>query len=376
MRQDHGKHSWPWWKEQIISKWINDSWRFEMENSFDKEIYNIERDRPMSSFLKQNDRLTALNPDMSETVIDIGKDDTKGTNDVPVHESDSEPSEEEEFPDELSIENINVSFEVKEVHTHLTQYSDECMDHIHVQNAKMQKAKPARGKGYTSRSCCITNIVINNRESKIHLESGAFSTCVGKDYLENIYTNWKDKLIPIECIKFSSASQNMQPLGIFKEAMIFYNPTGNIRLQVEFYFMNNCTSQHFILGNDYLNIYGIDINNHQDRYFTIGENKRQKFSIPPEKREITVIRKVTNVNKEKFVSDELIEAQLSPELTPEMKEELIEILLQYREAFSSYNEPLGAMKGHEVGIMLNVDRPYPPLLRSQLPQIALGTEKH
>ncbi|MBW0561914.1 hypothetical protein O181_101629 [Austropuccinia psidii MF-1] len=25
MRQDHGKHSWPWWKEQIISKWENDS---------------------------------------------------------------------------------------------------------------------------------------------------------------------------------------------------------------------------------------------------------------------------------------------------------------------------------------------------------------
>ncbi|MBW0551479.1 hypothetical protein O181_091194 [Austropuccinia psidii MF-1] len=30
MRQDHGKHSWPWWKEQIISKWANDSWRFQM----------------------------------------------------------------------------------------------------------------------------------------------------------------------------------------------------------------------------------------------------------------------------------------------------------------------------------------------------------
>ncbi|MBW0572485.1 hypothetical protein O181_112200 [Austropuccinia psidii MF-1] len=42
--------------------------------------------------------------------IEIEKDDSKETNDVPVHESDSEPSEEEELPDELSIENINVSF--------------------------------------------------------------------------------------------------------------------------------------------------------------------------------------------------------------------------------------------------------------------------
>ncbi|MBW0584301.1 hypothetical protein O181_124016 [Austropuccinia psidii MF-1] len=46
-----------------------------------------------------------------------------------------------------------------------------------------------------------------------------------------------------------------------------------------------------------------------------------------------------------------------------MKEELIEILFQYREAFASDNEPLGAIKGHEVDIMLNVERPYPPLLR-------------
>ncbi|MBW0534251.1 hypothetical protein O181_073966 [Austropuccinia psidii MF-1] len=46
-----------------------------------------------------------------------------------------------------------------------------------------------------------------------------------------------------------------------------------------------------------------------------------------------------------------------------MKENLIAILLQYREAFSSDNEPLGAIKVHEVDIMLNAERTYPPLLR-------------
>ncbi|MBW0517447.1 hypothetical protein O181_057162 [Austropuccinia psidii MF-1] len=235
--------------------------------------------------------------------IRIEKDNTKEKKDFSVNESDSEPSEEEELTDELSIENINVSFQATEVHTHLPQYSDECIDLIHVQDAKMLKPQPAIGKGYTAGSSCITNIVINNREAKIHLDSAAFCTCVGKDYLEKIYTNWKEKLMPIEGIKFSSASQNMHPLGIFEAAMIFPHPTGSIRLKVEFVVMNNCTSQHFILGNDYLNIYGIDINNHKDRYLTIGENKRQKFVFPPEKRENTVIREVKNVNKEKFVSD-------------------------------------------------------------------------
>ncbi|MBW0537661.1 hypothetical protein O181_077376 [Austropuccinia psidii MF-1] len=397
MRQDHGKHSWPWWKEQIISKLETDSWRFKMENSFEEAIFNIERDQPMSWFLKQKDRLTALHPDMSETMvhqrilrkcggdfeqairsrflepfstedyinamedittrtkigrnwykppmdnktsgkpitkqnkphykaplkchkcgsishwantcpkktrgnkIEIEKDDTKETNDFPVHGSDSEPSEEEELPDELSIENINVSFEVAEVHTHLPQYMDECMDLIHVQDAKMQKTKTARGKGYTAGSSCITNIVTNNKEAKIHLDSGSFCTCVGKDYLDKVYTNWQDKSMPIEGIKLSSAGQNMNPLGMFEEAMIFPPPAGSIRLKVEFFVMKNCTSQHFILGNDYLNIHGIDINNHKDRYFTIGENERQKFAFPPEKREITVIRQIRNVYNKKFV---------------------------------------------------------------------------
>ncbi|MBW0580865.1 hypothetical protein O181_120580 [Austropuccinia psidii MF-1] len=255
---------------------------------------------------------TIINENNAEKV-----EDTKETTDSSLHESDSEPSEEEEVPEELSIENISVLFEVTEVHTHLPQYSDECMDLIHVQDAKMQKTKPARGKGYTAGSSCITNIVINNTEAKIHLDSGAFCTCVGKDYLDKVYTNWQDKLMPIEGITFSSASQNMHPLGIFEAAIIFPHPAGSIRLKVEIVFMNNCTSQHFILGNDYLNIYGIDINNHKD----------------------------------------------NPELTLEMKEELIEILFQYREAFASDNEPLGAIKGHEVDIILNVERPYPPLLR-------------
>ncbi|MBW0561841.1 hypothetical protein O181_101556 [Austropuccinia psidii MF-1] len=156
-------------------------------------------------------------------------EDKKETNNVSLHESDSEPSEEEEISDEVSIENINVFFEVIEVHTHLPQYSDECMDLIHVQDAKMKKTKPARGKVYTAGASCITNIVMNNREGKLHLDSGAFCTCVGKDYLDRIYTNWKENLMQIEGIKFRSPSQDMHPLGIFEAEMIFRHPAGSIR---------------------------------------------------------------------------------------------------------------------------------------------------
>ncbi|MBW0552495.1 hypothetical protein O181_092210, partial [Austropuccinia psidii MF-1] len=100
------------------------------------------------------------------------------------------------------------------------------MDLIHVQDAKMQETKPARENGYTAGSSCITNIVIKNTEAKINLYSGAFCTGVGKRYLDKIYNNWQDRIMPIEGIKFRSASQNMHPLHMFEAAIIFPRPAG------------------------------------------------------------------------------------------------------------------------------------------------------
>ncbi|MBW0519311.1 hypothetical protein O181_059026 [Austropuccinia psidii MF-1] len=41
----------------------------------------------------------------------------------------------------------------------------------------------------------------------------------------------------------------------------------------------------------------------------------------------------------------------------------IDLLFKYKNAFSTEKEPLGAIIGHEVDIILNVKKPYPPLLR-------------
>ncbi|MBW0534055.1 hypothetical protein O181_073770 [Austropuccinia psidii MF-1] len=46
-----------------------------------------------------------------------------------------------------------------------------------------------------------------------------------------------------------------------------------------------------------------------------------------------------------------------------MKEKLIDLLFKYKNAFETDKEPLGAIIGHEVDIILNVEKPYPPLLR-------------
>ncbi|MBW0564700.1 hypothetical protein O181_104415 [Austropuccinia psidii MF-1] len=177
-------------------------------------------------------------------------------------ELDSEVSKDTPVED-YTIENITAFFEVTEVHTHFPQYSEDCHNLI---NIKMPY--------------CITSILMNDIEAKVNLDTGAFCTCVGKDYLQVILCEWKNHLLTIEGVQFSSSSNNIYPLGILDTNIVFQNPAGSIRMKEEIIVMDNCTYQHIILGNDYMNIYGIGINNHKDRYFTIGENKRQKFAFP------------------------------------------------------------------------------------------------
>ncbi|MBW0515799.1 hypothetical protein O181_055514 [Austropuccinia psidii MF-1] len=69
MRQDHSKHDWPWGKSEIITKCTNNYWIFTMENVFESAIFNSEKDKPLTRFLKQKDRLAALHPDMSDIMI-------------------------------------------------------------------------------------------------------------------------------------------------------------------------------------------------------------------------------------------------------------------------------------------------------------------
>ncbi|MBW0539176.1 hypothetical protein O181_078891 [Austropuccinia psidii MF-1] len=63
-----------------------------------------------------------------------------------------------------------------------------------------------------------------------------------------------------------------------------------------------------------------------------------------------------------------------------MRNELIDLLYTYNNEFSSDNEPLGAIKGHVVDIALNIDRPYPVVLRRPAypasPRAREALEKH
>ncbi|MBW0550496.1 hypothetical protein O181_090211 [Austropuccinia psidii MF-1] len=295
MRQEHGKHDWSWWKSEIITNWANNSWGFKMENACEILIFNSEKDKPLTWFLKPKDRLSALHPVMSDSMINmkilrecggelehaikcrclepcsiedyinamedfitrkrlgktwirnpieskmipkISREDrkpvfkchkcgstshltnncvekTKG-NEIQVIE-EFQTAEEKEESDEhsavsdntpvedYSIENITAFFEVTELHTHFPQYSEDCYNLINIQDARICKTKPPRVKGCTSAASCITSILMNDVEAKINLDTEAFCTCIGKDYLQIILPEWKNHQLPIEGVQFISA---------------------------------------------------------------------------------------------------------------------------------------------------------------------------
>ncbi|MBW0589480.1 hypothetical protein O181_129195, partial [Austropuccinia psidii MF-1] len=175
-----------------------------------------------------------------------------------------------------------------ESYSHLPQLSNSQLDLLEIQDAQLMKTKPNRGGGYTAGNSCITEVVINSKPTKLILDQGAFCSCVGKSFLKTCVPNFDDQFFPINGIKFNSASNPMKALGIFETSVIFPHINGNSRITVKFVVMENFSSTHFILRNDYLIMYGIDLHNNKDRYFTIGDNNCQKFALLPFKRQITV----------------------------------------------------------------------------------------
>ncbi|MBW0517268.1 hypothetical protein O181_056983 [Austropuccinia psidii MF-1] len=288
--------------------------------------------------------------------LDVEKDD--------VIEKNSEDKSTIFSESSKDIENINATFDIMESYSHLPQLSNRQLDLLKIQDSQLMKTKPNRGKGYQDGNSCITEVVIGKKPTKLLLDPGAFYSCVGKSFLKTCIPNFVDQLFPIDGIKLNSASNPMKALGIFEASVIFPHINGNLRITVRFVVMENCSSTHFILENDYLIMYGIDLHNNNNRYFNIGDDKCRKCAFLPFNRQIKV-NKVSPVNLEleRFKSEQLNEAEISLNLSDKQENELSALLYDHKEELASDKGPLGPIIGHEVDITLNVERPYPPLLR-------------
>ncbi|MBW0519843.1 hypothetical protein O181_059558 [Austropuccinia psidii MF-1] len=164
----------------------------------------------------------------------------------------------------------------------------------------------------------------------------------------------------------------MTSIGTIIKEIIIPHRKGNIRLNPGFVVLDDSQIQGFVLGKDYQRMYGIDIDNSKNRHVTIGVNKEKKFSLD--------IYQISAQEPLEELLSEFRDRKFSTTLTSKQKQSLLTILRKNRPAFSIGEEPLGKIRGHDIELYLDVERPYPPMLRRPLYPKSLGTrnkiEKH
>ncbi|MBW0494351.1 hypothetical protein O181_034066 [Austropuccinia psidii MF-1] len=114
-------------------------------------------------------------------------------------------------------------------------------------------------------------------------------------------------------------------------------------------------------------MYGIDIYNSKNRHITIVTNKEKKFSLD--------IYQISTHDPLERLLNEFREGQFSTTLTSKQKLNLLKMLRKNRLAFAIGEEPLGKIRGHDIKLYLDVERPYPPMLRRPPYPASLETRK-
>ncbi|MBW0467143.1 hypothetical protein O181_006858 [Austropuccinia psidii MF-1] len=112
--------------------------------------------------------------------------------------------------------------------------------------------------------------------------------------------------------------------------MIIPHRKGNFRLNPELVVLEDSHIQGFLLGKGYQRMYGIDIYNSKNRHITIGTNKEKKFSLD-------IYQISTQYTLEELLN-EFREGQFSTTLTRKIR-------------------------GDDIELYLDVERPYPLRLR-------------
>ncbi|MBW0515607.1 hypothetical protein O181_055322 [Austropuccinia psidii MF-1] len=237
----------------------------------------------------------------------------------------------------------------------------------HTQYAPTFLVTPTNGMAYIHGTATKITVFIDHAQHPLIIDSGEHCFIVARNHLDNHFPNWENQLLPTKAKKFKSVSGKMTSIGEIIKEIIISHRKGNIRLNPEFVVLDDAQIQGFLLGTDHQRMYGIDIYNSKNRHITIGINKEKKFSLD--------ISQLSAKDPLEELLNEFREGQFSITLTSKQKLSLLKMLRKNRPAFAIGEEPLGKIRGHDIELYLDVERPYPPMLRRPPYPVSLETRK-
>ncbi|MBW0486719.1 hypothetical protein O181_026434 [Austropuccinia psidii MF-1] len=120
-------------------------------------------------------------------------------------------------------------------------------------------------------------VCIDNAQHPLIIDCGEHCSIVTRNYLDNNFPNWKNQLLPTKANNFENSSGKITSIGTTIKEIIIPHKQGNIRLNPDFFVLDDSHIQGFILGTDFQRMYGIDIYNSKNRQMTIGTNQDKKL---------------------------------------------------------------------------------------------------
>ncbi|MBW0478399.1 hypothetical protein O181_018114 [Austropuccinia psidii MF-1] len=237
----------------------------------------------------------------------------------------------------------------------------------HTQDAQTFLVTLTKGMAYIHGTDTKITVSIDNAQHPFIIGSGAHGSIVARNYMDHYLPNWEKQVFPTKAKNLKSASGKMTSIGTIIKEIIIPHRKGNIRLNQEFVLLEDAHIQGFVLGTDYQRMYCIKIYNSKNRHVTIGTKREKKFSLD--------IYQISTHDPLEELPNEFMEGQFSITLTIKQKLNLLNMLRKNRPAFAIGEEPLGKIRGHDIELYLDEERPYPPMLRRPPYQESLETSK-
>ncbi|MBW0546754.1 hypothetical protein O181_086469 [Austropuccinia psidii MF-1] len=293
-----------------------------------------------------------------------------------------EPSDDDQDPrEEFLVEyQEETPLEIQDIQLEAGMPQDTCNKNLckHTQDSQKFLVTPTRGMEYIHPTATRMTVCIDNAQHPLIIDSGAHCSIVARIYLDNHFPNWEKHLSSTKAKNVESESGKMTSIWTIIKEIIISHRKGNIRINPEFVVLNNAHIQGFLLGTDFQRMYGIDIYNSKNMHITIGTNKEKEFSFVIYQVSVTWWNVIYNLPVLIGLADSIVtvsaqdplevlnefrEGQFSTTLTSKHKLSLLKMLRKNRPAFAIGEEPLGKISGHDIEPYLDVERPYPPMLR-------------
>ncbi|MBW0540222.1 hypothetical protein O181_079937 [Austropuccinia psidii MF-1] len=236
------------------------------------------------------------------------------------------------------------------------------------QDAQTFLVTPTKGMAYIHGTATKVTVCIDNAQYPLIIDGGEHYSIVARRYLDNHFPNWEEQLFPTKAKNFKSASGKMTSIGTIIKEIIIPHRKFNIRLNPECVVLDDAHIPGYLLGTEYQRMYGIDIYNSKNRHITIGTNKEKQFSLD--------IHQIPSQDLLEELLNEFREGQFSTTLTSKQKLSVLKMLRKNRPAFAMGEEPLGKIKGHDIELYLDVERPYQPMHRRPPYPASLETRKN